>query len=235
MHLNFHIMLRNILTLLIILSSSIVIAQDFEGTFKEGDNYLIFEKNTAKFNMDDGMNLLSNIVGEGTYTYADNYLLINTTDYSGTKTEAQSMVNTKKDTLTISVINQDNFFEKGVLIELLNDKNKVLVGGVTNDAGIALFKTNLKVKKIRVYNMGHDDIILDYDPTNDYRIKLAKNEVVENQVVAFAIKKIDDDTLSVLMLTTEYQPGKEPEKTLDKLSKKSQKRKVIEKRMKRMY
>lgn len=228
-------MLRNILTLLIILSSSIVIAQDFEGTFKEGDNYLIFEKNTAKFNMDDGMNLLSNIVGEGTYTYADNYLLINTTDYSGTKTEAQSMVNTKKDTLTISVINQDNFFEKGVLIELLNDKNKVLVGGVTNDAGIALFKTNLKVKKIRVYNMGHDDIILDYDPTNDYRIKLAKNEVVENQVVAFAIKKIDDDTLSVLMLTTEYQPGKEPEKTLDKLSKKSQKRKVIEKRMKRMY
>jgi len=235
MLLNFHIMLRNIFTLVIILASTLAFAQDFEGTFKEGNNYIIFENNIVKFNMDDGMNLLSNIVGEGTYTYTDNYLLVNTTDYSGIKTEAEILSNAKKDTLTISVINQDNFYEKGVLVELLNEKNKVLVGGVTNDAGIAIFKTNPKVKKVRVFNMGHDDIIFDYDPTNDYRIKLAKNEVVENQVVAFSVKKIDDDTLSLIMLTTKFDAGKEPQKELDKLSKKTQKKKLIEKRMKRMF
>lgn len=37
--------------------------------------------------------------------------------------------------------------------------------------------------------MGYDNISFTYDPTNDFLVKLVKNDVIENQTVVFKLKK----------------------------------------------
>ena len=57
--------------------------------------------------------------------------------------------------------------------------------------------------------MGYDNISFTYDPTNDFLVKLVKNDVIENQTVVFKLKKWMMKHYPFYF----YQPISIPEKT----------------------
>jgi len=210
-------------------------AQHYEGVFKEGNDILKFENGEVYFDMDEMGNMITNKVGKGSYEIMGDYLLVTTGEYSGEKSTVQPLPGSKKDSLGIKVTDNRNFSLSGILVELVNSSGKTLQGGVTNNEGKILFKKNLKVQKIKVSDMVYDDISFPYDPTSDFLVKLVKNNIIENRTVAFRLKKVDDETLSVLLLSSNFEPGKNQLKALEKLDKKARKSNYIDKRLKKEY
>lgn len=208
-------------------------AQQYEGVFKEGNDVLKFENGKVYFEMDEMGNMITNKVGEGSYEIVGDYLLVMTAEYSGEKSTVQPLPGSKEDSVGIKVTDNHNFSLSGILVELVNSSGKTLQGGVTNGEGKILFKKNPKAQGIKVSDMGYDNISFPYDPTSDFRVKLVKNNIIENRTVAFRLKKVDDETLFVLLLSSDFQPGKNQLKALEKLDKKARKSNYIDKRMKK--
>lgn len=210
-------------------------SQQYEGIFREGNDVLKFEDGKVYFNMDEMGNMITNKVGEGSYEILGDYLLVETGEYLGEKTTVQQLPGSKKDSIVIKVMDNQNFSLSGILVELLNSSGKTLGVGVTNNDGKVLFKKNPKTSEIKVSDMVYDDITFSYDAANDFLVKLVKNDIIENRIVAFRLRKVDDETLSVLLLSSNFDPGKNPQRELEKLDKKALKSNYIDKRMKKEY
>ena len=210
-------------------------SQQYEGVFKEGNDVLKFENGKVYFNMDEMGNMITNKVGEGSYEILGDYLLVKTGEYPGEKSTVQPLPGSKEDSVGIKVTDNRNFSLPGILVELLNSSAKTLYGGATDSEGKFYFKKNPKAHTIRVSDMGYDNISFPYDPTNDFLVKLVKNDIIENQTVVFRLKKVDDETLSVLLLSSDFNPGKNQQKELEKLDKKARKSNYIDKRLKKEY
>ncbi|MGB4568172.1 MAG: hypothetical protein WBH96_04200 [Dysgonamonadaceae bacterium] len=228
--------MKRIFYILLFLPLSITTySQQYEGVFKEGGDVLKFENEKVYFNMNEMGNMITNKVGEGSYEILGDYLLVKTGEYSGEKSSVQPLPGSKEDSVGIKVTDNRNFSLPGILVELLNSSGKTLHGGVTDSDGKFFFKKNSKGHTIKVSDMGYDNISFAYDPTNDFLVKLVKNDVIENQTVVFKLKKVDDETLSVLLLSTDFNPGKNQLKALEKLDKKARKSNYIDKYMKKEY
>ncbi len=221
--------------LLAFIVSASLSAQEFEGTFKDGNDELKFENNKLYFSMDEIGSPMTNKTGSGTYERVDDYLIVNTDAYSGERSSVTKINGTKKDTITVKVIDNQGFVLPGVLVESVTSSNKTLQGGVTNNEGKVLFIHHSKTAKIRLYSMGYDNISFDYDPKKDYEVRLIKNVIVENAPAVFKIKKLDEETLSVLFLSSDFDAGKDQQKALEKINKKAEKQNYIPKRLKKEY
>ena len=91
------------------------------------------------------------------------------------------------------------------------------------------------MEKIAVSAMGYDDITVDYTSGKDYLITLAENEIIEHSTVVFSIRTVDDETISLLLLTDDFKEGKNRLADLQKLEKKTRRRNLLEKRLKKVY
>lgn len=175
------------------------------------------------------------MVGEGEYEYFNDYLLVNTSDYSGEKSVSEPINGSKKDSVVVKVVDPDNYSVQGALTEFLSESNKVIRGIITDDLGKSQHPNDQKIKKVKVTNLGYDDIVFDVVQGKDFLVKLAKSNVIENQTVAFKVKSEDEETLSILLLSDNFDPGKDKMKSLEKLDKKAQKKNVLTKRLKKEY
>lgn len=209
-------------------------AQSLEGTYFEGNDVLKFENNRVFFDIDE-MGSITNSIGEGTYTLVDDYMLVETDKFSGEKTVVQPLPASKKDTIVIKITNHTNYPLQGVLVESLNEKGKTLLSGTSGNDGRILFLPDAKMKKFRVFNMGFMGITFDYSSSSDFLVKMADRDVVENKTAVFKIDKVEDEVISVLLLTTDFNPGKNQQKALDKLNAKAVKRNYLPKRLKKEY
>jgi len=112
---------------------------------------------------------------------------------------------------------------------------KLISGKVTGNDGKVFFTPCNKISSISATSLGYNSISLDYTPGKDYRIKLAENDIIENRTVAFKINFIDEETLSLLMLTDDFKTGKNRDKELQKLENRARKTNKLDKRLKKVY
>lgn len=219
----------------VFLASTLHLSAQFDGTYKDGTDSLSFSNGKAIFSV-SGFSGLSTIqLGEGKYEVIDDFLLVETGNYSGEKTTFQPLSRSRKDTTVVKIVSTQNFPIQGMLIERLNESGKVIKGQISDNAGKVFFVAEPKTSKIRVSQMGFDDIVFDYDASTDFLIKAAANDVIENQTVVFKFNQPDVETLSVVLLSDNFSPGKDRDKELEKLKKKATKSNKLDKRMKKVY
>lgn len=219
----------------ILLSACSLFAQQLEGTYKNGLDSIAFSNNKVLFRITGFAGLTVAQVGEGSYEMMDNYLLIDTDDYSGFKSSSQAMEGTRKDTCIVKVVGMHNYPIQTVLAESKNKSNNLIQGKVTNSEGKIFFTEIDKMALITVSAMGYNTISFEYEPGNDYLIKLAENEIIEQRTVVFKVNFIDDETISLLLLADDFKGGKDSSKELKKLDKKARKNNLLDKRLKKVY
>ncbi|MDO5523636.1 MAG: hypothetical protein Q4G48_06265 [Bacteroidia bacterium] len=210
-------------------------SQNLEGNYKEGADSLSISGGKAVFNVSGFGALSTRMVGEGKYEYFDNFLLINTEEYSGQKTRFEPVNGSKKDSTVVRVVGLDNYAIRGALTEFLSESDKAIRVGVTDDRGRIIQPNDPKIRKIKVSNLGYQDIVFDAAPGKDFLVKLAGNNVIENQTVVFKINEEDEETISIILLSDDFDPGKDRTKSLDRLNKRAQKSNVLPKRLKKEY
>lgn len=206
-----------------------------DGTYKNGLDSLAFIDGKAIFRITGFAGLSTAQVGEGSFEQIDHFLLIETTDYSGPKSVYQTLDSSRKDSCLVKVIGMHNQPLRNILAEASTNSGKILEGKVTGNDGQVYFRNNDKVEKIVVTALGYDDITVGYTPGKDYLVTLAENEIIENSTVVFSIRTVDDETISLLLLTDDFKEGKDRLADLQKLEKKIRKRNLLEKRLKKVY
>ncbi|MDO5665477.1 MAG: hypothetical protein Q4G63_09505 [Bacteroidia bacterium] len=228
-------MKKYFIVLIFSLISFPILSQDFNGNYKDKTDSLSFSNGKVIFNVSGFGALFTQMVGEGEYEYFDDYLLINASDYSGKKSIFESIDSSKKDTIVVKIVDSENYSIQGALTEFLSESDKVIRGNITNNQGKSIQAKDHKIKKIKVSNLGYDDIVFNVVQGKNFLVKLAKNNVIENQTVAFKVKHEDEETISIILLSDNFNPGKDRIKSLEKLYKKAQKGNVLSKRLKKEY
>lgn len=210
-------------------------AQQFEGSYKYNNDSICFTGDKVIFNLSDFSALQSQIVGEGTYTYDDNFLIINTGDYSGNKSSFSKQELESEEQASLSVKGIEGYPFSGALVEYLSKSGKPIKSSISNEEGLAEFNINDKIKTIKVSHLGYNDIIFDYDPKANFEVILAKHNVIQNQTVIIELKEESDEEIVVRLLTENFVKGKSKEKALDKELKRANKANVLSKRLKKEY
>lgn len=228
--------MKKYFTVLILLSLSLsLLSQDFDGNYKDKTDSFSFSNGQALFSLSGFGALFTRMVGEGEYEYVDNYLLVHTSDYPGEKSVFESIDGSKKDSIVVKVVGPDNYPVQGALTEFLSESNKTIRGYITDDLGKSQHPKDHKIKRIKVTNLGYDEVILEVVQGKDFLVRLARNNVIENQTVAFKVMSEDAETLSITLLSDDFDPGKDKMKSLQRLDKKIQKSNVLAKRLKKEY
>ena len=221
---------------LLFLSASLsLLSQDFEGNYKERNDSLSFSNGKASFSLSGFGALFTRMVGEGEYEHVDDYLLVHTSDYPGEKSVCEPIDGTNKDSIVVRVVGTDNYPVQGALTEFLSESNKTIRRSITDDLGKSRQPEDQKIKRIKVSNLGYDDVAFEVVRGKDFLVKLARNNVIENQTVAFKVRSEDEETLSIILLSDNFDPGKDKMKSLEKLDKKTEKSNVLAKRLKKEY
>lgn len=210
-------------------------AQTLNGTYKSGTDSLSFSDNRVIFRI-SGFGALSTAqVGEGKYEIINNYMIVNTDEYSGMKSKFQELPGSKTDTCVVKVVSLNNYPIQGIFIESKNKSGKTISAGVTSADGKVLFIDNEKYVKIAASAMGYNSIDLDYKKGVDYFIRLADNEVIENKTVVFKFEELDEETISIILLTDNFKSDKNLHEELNKLEKKARKNNRLEIRYKKVF
>ena len=214
--------MKILIILATILFSLSLNAQEISGTYFEGPDSLVFNDNHITFNVrgNDGLGVV--FTGEGSYEIIEDFLIINTTNYSGKKTKIETNPAEKKDTIQLQLFNEDGFSIQGVRAEFLDRKNKTIDLKISNDHGIILYKSDPKTTAIKVSDLLLDKTIIDYNADTDYTVHLVKNRVLEDKTVIIKLENITDNQLTVKLLSTEFNKNNPSASQLKKLEKKNE-------------
>ncbi len=232
-------MKRTTLLLLLIIITLQASAQSLEGNYRHQNDSIAFTGNEVTFSI-SGFGALTNLmVGEGTFEQVDNFLLIHATDYSGDKTITHTFDGNVQDTLRVQVTTLENYPAPYALVDFVNAKGKLVERMICDENGRANLYKNPKqidkIARIKVTNLGFDTAVVDFDSNNDYLIKLVKTNVIENQTMAFEIRESDVASMSVVLLDEDFNEGKDRMKSLARLSKRAQKRNILDKIFRKEY
>jgi hypothetical protein len=214
-------------------------AQQLDGTFKANSDWITFSGNNISFSLSGFAGLSTVLVGEGTFEIVDHFLIVHTSDFSGEKTKVETLPGTLNDSIMIKVVDNQNFSVQGVFVEARGrsgrSRDNRIEGRVTNNNGTAYLTKNTNISRINISGMGIDNASFDYNSANDYRVTIARNEVIENSTVVFGFNRIDDETISVLLLTTDFNEGRNRDRALESLERRAQRSNRLEKRLRKEY
>lgn len=226
-------------TLIMIIASLQLFGQNPEGCYRNQSDSLLFENGEVIFSVSDFGALSTRMVGRGSCERIEDYLLINTGAYDGEKTTFNVFEGNDNDTLRVQVTSQQSYPINGAMVEFNSKSGKALKRMITNDEGRIYFIKNPKLTKkitdIHVSHLGHNGVTLDYDNNSEYLVKLAKNNVVENKTVVFKIESEDVESISIQLLSENFESRKDKIKELQSLDKKAQKRNRLGKIYKKEY
>lgn len=212
-----------ILIALIAISFSITLsAQNIDGTYHEGTDTITFNNNRVSFTVksNDGLGVV--FAGEGIYEMIDDFLLINTEEYSGAKTKINMKSAEKKDTIQVQFFDEQGFSIKGIRTEFLNKSGKTIDLSISNEHGIVLYEINPKVVSIKASDLLYDKTIFDCSADSDYTVHLVKNRVLEDKTVIFKLIDSTDSQLTVKLLATDFNKKNPSISHLQKLDKKTE-------------
>jgi hypothetical protein len=210
-------------------------AQQKDATYLNGSDSLAFSNGKAIFSITGFAGLSTAQVGEGSYEELNHYLLVNTTEYSGEKSTYQATESSLKDSCKVKVVATNNYALPKILIEALTQSDKLIASKITGDDGEVMFPHNPKIGKIKISALGYDPLTIPYTAGLEYLVKMSKNNIIEQSTVVFYIETVDEETISLLLLTDDFRAGKNKLVELQKLEKKVRKRNLLEKRMKKVY
>ena len=212
-----------------------IVAQTLNGTYKSGTDSLHFSNDYVTFRISGFGGLSSAQVGEGTYEIVDNYMIVHTNEYSGMKSNYQDLPGSKNDTCVVKVVSINNYPVQGILIESKNKSGKTITAGVTANDGKVYLIDNEKITKISASAMGYNSIAFDNNAGSDYLISLADNDVIEDKTAVFRFNEIDEETISIILLTDNFNNNKKREDELKKLEKRARKSNRLDKRYKKEF
>lgn len=228
--------MKKYFTALILLSAwASVASQNLDGKYRNGGDSLCFSNGKAIFNLSGFGALSIPMAGEGEYEHSGNYLLVNAGEYSGQKSRFEPTDPSKRDTIVVKVIDSDNYSVRGVLVEFLSESDKTVRVGITDERGRAEQPYNPKIKRIKISGLGYQEVVFGAEKGKDFLVKLVKCNIIENRTVVFKISEEENETLSVVLLSDRFEPGKDRAKSLRKLDKKAQKNNILPKRLKKEY
>lgn len=228
--------MRKILLLIsILLSTCSLSAQQLEGTYINGSDSIAFVNDKVTFRITGFAGLSVAQVGEGSHEMVDNFLLVHTDDYSGLKSAYQALEGSRKDTCVVKVVGIQNYPLQTVLVESRNKSKKLIRSKVTDSEGKIYFTDNEKIVFITVSAMGYNALSFKYEPGKDFLAKLAENDIIEQRTVVFKMDIIDDETISLLLLTDDFETGKNRSNELKKMEKRARKSNLLDKRFKKVY
>lgn len=210
-------------------------AQTLNGTYKSGTDSLLFSNEHITFRISGFGGLSSTLVGEGTYEIVDNYIIVHTDEYSGMKSNFKELTGSKNDTCVVKVVAASNYPVQGILIESKNKSGKTITAGVTGNDGKVYLTDNGKITKISASAMGYNSIAFDNNTGSDYLISLADNDVIEEKTAVFRFNEIDEETISIILLTDNFNNNKKREDELKKLEKRARKSNRLDKRYKKEF
>lgn len=210
-------------------------AQHKSATYKNGNDSLVLAGDRALFCVTGFAGLSTAHVGEGSYEELDQFMLVKTSDYSGPKSTWDATENYRKDSCFVKVVDSHNYPIRNILVEACTNTDKVLEAKVTGEDGEVWLRDNNKLEKIKASALGYDAVSLDYTAGKQYLITLTEHNIIENSTVVFTVRTIDDETISLLLLTDNFEEGKNRLSDLQRLEKKVRKRNPLEKRMKKVY
>lgn len=219
----------------ILLSGLSVSAQQFSGTYKNGTDSLFFSNGKVIFRISGFGGLSTAKVGEGDYEIDGDFLFVHTTEYSGDKTSFQALNGSRKDTCVVKTVSTKNYPLQGILVEARTKSGKLISGKVTENDGKTYFSPCDKITSISISSLGYNSISFEYASGKDYLVRLAENDVIENQTAVFQLHTIDDETFTLLMLTDNLNLNKDRAKELRKIEKKVRKSNVLSKRFKKIF
>lgn len=223
-------MKRFILLIFIPIISLSILAQDVEGTYRNSADSIVFSGDNITFRVSGFAGLTTAQVGEGKFEIINNFLLVHTTEYSGDKSSFQELEGSKKDTCIVKVVSKLNHPVQGILIESKNSSNKIVSAKVTGNDGRVNLIDQDKTNKINVSAMGYNPISFDFKTNKDYLVRIAENDVIENRTVVFKYDIIDEETISLLLLTDDFKSGNNTDNELNKLDKRAKRRNLLHKR-----
>ena len=215
--------MKILLTLVTALLALTLNAQELSGTYYEGPDSLSFNDNRVIFSLrgNDGLGVI--FTGEGTYEIMDDFILINTSTYSGAKTKIETAAAEKNDTIQLKLFSEEGYSIKGIRAEFLNKKGSPIALSTSDDHGVILYKVDPKITAIKVSDLLYDKAILDFETGTDYTIHLVKNRVLEDKLVIFKLEEvISDMKLSVKLLSTDFNKSNPSASQLKKLDKKNE-------------
>lgn len=215
--------------------STPVTAQSLSGTYTNGTDSLVFKGDQVMFRISGFGGLSSTQTGTGTYEREGDFLLVHTTAYPGAKATFQESNGSRKDTCVVKVTGVNGYPIPGILVEPDKVSRKEPGGQVTGSNGTIYLPNTGKLRTITVFGMGYNKITIDYRPGYDYLVRLTDYEVIEDETVVFEFNEIDDETLSVTLLTAEFNLNKRRDSELKKLEKKARKNNLIDKRFKKEH
>lgn len=228
--------MKNITLLIaIILSGSLTFSQSLDGVYKNGEDSISFRGDQATFYVSGFGGLFTSQAGAGNYEQVDEYVLIHTGEYPGNKSSFQALDSSRQDTCIVKVVTLNNQPIQGILVETDNSSSKTLGGVVTRVDGRINLNNMEKTKVITVSGMGYNTITINYELGKDYLVRLTNNEIIEDKTVVLSLKEIDDETISILLLSDNFSPKKKRDKELKKIEKRAAKNNLIYKRFKKVY
>ena len=228
--------MKKTLLLLWFLSSVLLSqAQLSEATYREGNDSLCLKDQHAMFHLSGFAGLSVAQVGEGKYEQLGDILVVHTGEYSGEKSSSRTLPSSRKDSCMVEVVGSNNYPLYPILVESYSKSGKLLEGKVTSQEGKLFLSETEKIGSIVVSALGYHTHRMQYEPELDYRVQLAENEIIENREVVFRCNIIDEETISLLMLSDDFKAGKNRDRELQKLLKKARRNNKIDKRMKKVY
>ena len=228
--------MKKIILLSAILFNVLLIeAQTLNGTYKSGTDSLLFSNEHITFRISGFGGLSSTLVGEGTYEIVDNYIIVHTDEYSGMKSNFKELAGSKNDTCVVKVVAASNYPVQGILIESKNKSGKTITAGVKGNDGKLYLTNNGIITKISASAMGYNSIAFDNNTGSDYLISLADNDVIEEKTAVFRFNDIDEETISIILLTDNFNNNKKREDELKKLEKRARKSNRLDKRYKKEF
>jgi hypothetical protein len=215
--------MRTILTIsMIIVFVAVTLAQQFNGKYFDNEDYLLFEGDSVKIDIQSDGGLTCQIRGIGKYEIIDEFLLINTGEYNLSKSIFTTSEKDEKFTKVL-VRDENGDFIPFVNISYLDKQDKIFGGGVTDFDGICVIENHERIVKIRVSFVGYNSLIIDFKSNFDYQVILANGLILENQVLVFKINAMEMNRINLTLLSINFNPNRNIVKSLKRLDRKANK------------
>jgi hypothetical protein len=166
-------------------------------------------------------------------------LIVHTSNFSGKRTTVETLPGTLNDSIAIIVVDTDDYVVQGIFVEARGGSGRRadnrIEGQITDYNGTVYLTKNANINRINISEMGYDNISFDYNPANNYILTIVKNEVIENTTAVFRFNQIDDEIISILLLTTDFNEGRNRSRALEQLERRVQRNNRLEKRLRKVY
>ena len=207
---------------MIIVFVAVTLAQQFNGKYYDNEDYLLFEGDSVKIDIQSDGGLTCQIRGIGKYEIIDEFLLINTGEYNLSKSIFTTSEKDEKFTKVL-VRDENGDFIPFANISYLDKQDKIFGGGVTDFDGICIIENPERIVKIRVSFVGYNSLIIDFKSNFDYQVILANGLILENQVLVFKINAMEMNRINLTLLSINFNPNRNIVKSLKRLDRKANK------------